>query len=89
MKPNARLGGRARAGCPPRPGLRMATLRCTVLIIACGVAAGCAQDVVVQNPQTGTAEICRESLGGFNPWSQKMGCVADHVAQGWTTSNLQ
>jgi hypothetical protein len=63
--------------------------RCTVLIVACGVAAGCTQDVVVQNPQTGVSETCRGSLDGFNPWSQTMSCVADHVAQGWTTSNLQ
>jgi hypothetical protein len=86
MKPNACLSDGARAGWPPRR--RAAMVRCTVLIVACGMAAGCTHDVVVQNPQTGVSETCRESLGGFNPYSQTMGCVADHVAQGWTTSNL-
>jgi hypothetical protein len=28
-------------------------------------------------------EICQESLRGFDPWSQKMACVASHEAQGW------
>jgi hypothetical protein len=64
-------------------------LRGAILIIIAGVLAGCAYDVAVQNPQTGTSEVCRESLGGFNPRSQTTGCVADHVALGWTISERQ
>lgn len=58
--------------------------RYLVLIFAICASAGCEHDQTLKNPQTGATEICRESLGGVNPWSQNMGCVAEHVAQGWT-----
>ncbi len=60
-------------------------LRFLVLIVASGAATGCAHDVVLQDPHTGATEVCRGSLAGFNPWSQKMACVSDHIALGWTT----
>ena len=37
----------------------------------------------MKNPQTGLTETCHESVRGFDPWSQKMACVASHEAQGW------
>jgi hypothetical protein len=57
-------------------------LHCAVLIVVAAVS-GCADDVVMQNPQTGMTEICHESLRGLDPWSQTMACVAGHEAQGW------
>jgi hypothetical protein len=63
----------------PRP-----IVSCALLVVVCCMATGCAHDAVVQNPHTGATEICRESLGGLNPWSQTSACVADHIAQGWT-----
>jgi hypothetical protein len=49
---------------------------------ACALAA-CARNVTMQNPRTGDAVICRQSFGGFDPWSQTDACVASYVAQGW------
>jgi hypothetical protein len=57
-------------------------------VVAC-VSAGCTDDVAMQNPQTGKTEICRESLRGFNPWSQSMACVANHEAEGWTKASSE
>jgi hypothetical protein len=54
-----------------------------LLCAAATVLAGCASDVVMQNPRTGATDVCRESLHGLNPWSQTMACVAGHEAQGW------
>jgi hypothetical protein len=61
-------------------------MRFASLIVVTGLVAGCANDVVVKNPQTGASEVCRQSLRGLDPWSQATACVADHVAQGWTVS---
>lgn len=58
--------------------------RFIALVVLAGVSTGCADDVVMRNPQTGQTETCRESMQGLDPWSQKMSCVADHEAQGWT-----
>jgi hypothetical protein len=63
---------------------RAPMLRHLALMIVASLSAGCADDVVMRNPQTGMTETCRESMSGFNPWSQKMACVAGHEAQGWT-----
>jgi hypothetical protein len=63
---------------------RIPIMSCALLVVVCGMTTGCAHDVVVQNPHTGATETCRESLGGFDPWSQTSACVADHLAQGWT-----
>jgi len=46
--------------------------------------AGCAADVVMLDPRTGQTVVCRESLHGLDPWSQKEACVGDHTARGWT-----
>jgi hypothetical protein len=65
-------------------------VRRNVVLIAVGLSMiGCANDVVVKNPQTGATETCQESLHGLNPWSQTMGCVSEHVAQGWTVSGQE
>lgn len=61
--------------------------RYAAVIIAVCALTGCEHDVALTNPQTGAREVCQESVHGFNPWSQKMGCVADHVAQGWTRAD--
>ena len=61
-------------------------MRYVLMIIAVGFASGCATDVMMVNPRTGGAAICRESLHGLNPWSQKEACVADYITQGWTRS---
>jgi hypothetical protein len=60
------------------------TLRYLTLILAAGLLAGCASDVVMVNPRTGEAAVCRESLHGLNPWSQKEACVGDYLTRGWT-----
>jgi hypothetical protein len=84
MTPNRAFTSAAVAR-PSWQSLRWASmLRYVVLIVAGGVSAGCGHDVVLENPHTGTIEVCRESPGGLNPWSQTTACVADHVAQGWT-----
>jgi hypothetical protein len=57
------------------------------LLIAAGLLAGCAADVVMVNPRTGEAAICRESLRGLNPWSQKEACVGDYITRGWTRAS--
>lgn len=62
-------------------------LRYIALIVVLGVSNGCAADVVMTNPRTGMTQICQESLGGLNPWSQTMACVANYEAQGWTRAN--
>jgi hypothetical protein len=59
-------------------------LRYAVLIVACGVSTSCGCDVALEDPHSGKIEVCHESPGGLNPWSQTMSCVQDHVAQGWT-----
>jgi hypothetical protein len=41
-----------------------------------------ARNVTMQNPRTGEAVICRQSLGGLDPWSQTGTCVASYLAQG-------
>jgi hypothetical protein len=78
MKPNVHRSDRIAA----RSGWRSPVLRCGVLIVA-AASAGCSNDVVMQNPRTGMTGICQESVRGFDPWSQKMACVASHEAQGW------
>jgi hypothetical protein len=65
------------------------TLRYIVLIVVAGVSTGCADDVVMTNPSTGMTQICQESLGGLNPWSQTMACVGNYEAQGWTRDNQE
>jgi uncharacterized protein YceK len=59
-------------------------LRYLTLIIAVAfLLAGCATDVMMQNPRTGDTATCRASVRGLNPWSQQDACIADHIAQGW------
>ena len=55
-----------------------------VLVAVSVLLAGCAADVVMVNPRTGETVVCRESLHGLDPWSQKEACVGDHTARGWT-----
>jgi hypothetical protein len=64
-------------------------LRYLAVVVAGSVATSCGHDVALENPHTGAVEVCRESAGGFNPWSQTMSCVADHVAQGWTRTGQE
>jgi hypothetical protein len=88
MKPNSHFSE------VPHP-VRIRTLyggrRCcyVALIVVVGVSTGCADDVVMTNPTTGMTQVCRESLGGLNPWSQTMACVANYEAQGWTRANQE
>lgn len=70
-------------GAADRLKRRTRVLRCVALSVVAAVSTGCADDVVMENPRTGITEICRESLSGFNPWSQTMACVGNHEAQGW------
>ena len=65
-----------------RPGVGSLTL-----IAAAALLTGCAADVVMVNPRTGEAAICRESLRGLNPWSQKEACIGDYIARGWTRAS--
>jgi len=58
-------------------------LRYLALVTAAYVLAGCASDVVMLNPRTGETGICRESLRGLNPWSQKEACIGKYIAEGW------
>jgi len=67
--------------------MRRTSLRCLVLIIVAGLLSGCAADVVMVNPRTGETAICRESLQGLNPWSQKEACVGDYITRGWTRAS--
>jgi hypothetical protein len=62
---------------------RTPVLLSLVAIAVGSVLAGCADDVVMQNPRTGMSEVCQQSLRGLNPWSQTMACVANHEAKGW------
>jgi len=87
MKPNSHFADGAVAYPDRQLGRRMPIQRYVALIVVACASAGCAHDVALENPQTGATLVCRESAGGFNPWSQTMGCVADHVARGWTTSS--
>lgn len=64
-------------------------MRYLILVIAVGVMTGCAADVVMVNPRTGETAVCRESLRGLNPWSQKEACVGDYITQGWKTLESQ
>ena len=59
-------------------------VRWMALLVAAGLMAGCAADVVMVNPRTGEAAVCRESLRGLNPWSQKEACVGDYITRGWS-----
>jgi len=89
MKQNGPFSNRTATCSSSCLACRTPIRRGAILIITAGVLAACAHDVAVQNPQTGTAEVCHASPGGFNPWSQTTGCVADHVTQGWTISSQE
>jgi len=67
--------------------MRRPPLRHLMLIVAAGFLTGCAADVVMVNPRSGETAICRESLGGLNPWSQKEACVGDYITRGWTRAS--
>jgi len=54
----------------------------TVIAAAC-LLTGCAADVLMVNPRTGEKAICKESVGGLNPWSQKEACIGQYIAEGW------
>jgi hypothetical protein len=54
-----------------------------MIAAAACVLAGCASDVVMMNPRTGETAVCRESLRGLNPWSQKEACIGHYIAGGW------
>jgi hypothetical protein len=80
------LARRTRSACSDRNLVRWTPLlRYLALIV--GVSTGCADDVAMTNPRTGMTQICQESLGGLNPWSQTMACVANYEAQGWRRAN--
>ena len=57
--------------------------RCLYVIVTGCLLGGCATDVVLMDPRTGTSTVCRESLRGVNPWSQQEACVGEHLAKGW------
>ena len=61
----------------------------TLIIVAACLLAGCATDVVMQNPRTGDMATCRASVRGLNPWSQQDACIADHIAQGWRRASTE
>jgi hypothetical protein len=61
-------------------------LRYLALIVATYMLTGCAAEVVMVNPRTNETAICRESLRGLNPWSQKEACIGEYVAGGWIRS---
>jgi hypothetical protein len=63
--------------------MRRLRMRYLTVIAVASLLTGCAADVVMLNPRTGEKAICKESLQGFNPWSQKEGCVGRHIAEGW------
>lgn len=84
MKPNAHVRGGVAARPDRKPVRSAPILRYLILIVVTGIAAGCADDVVMKNPRTGMTETCQQSLHGLDPWSQTMACVASHEAQGWT-----
>jgi hypothetical protein len=63
--------------------MRRARGRVLTVIAAACLLTGCAADVVMLNPRTGEKAVCRESLKGFNPWSQQEACVGRHIAEGW------
>ncbi len=62
--------------------MRYAMLFLTALLLA-----GCGAPVVVRNPRSGETATCTEGVWDQSPWSQREACVADHIAQGWTTVN--
>ena len=62
-------------------------VRGLVLLLAAAMLAGCAADVVMRNPRTGETAVCRESLMGLNPWSQKEACVGEYLTQGWNRAS--
>ena len=61
----------------------------TLIVPAACLLAGCATDVVMQNPRTGDMATCRASVRGLNPWSQQDACIADHIAQGWRRASTE
>jgi hypothetical protein len=67
--------------------MRRLRVRYLTLIVAACLLAGCAVDVVMVNPRTGEAAICRESLRGLNPWSQQEACIGDYIAGGWVRAD--
>ena len=64
--------------------MRRLPVRYLALVTAACLLTGCAADVVMVNPRTGEKAICKESVGGLNPWSQKEACIGQHIAEGWT-----
>ena len=62
-------------------------VRDLVLMLAAGMLTGCAADVVMRDPRTGETAVCRESLMGLNPWSQKEACVGEYLTQGWNRAS--
>lgn len=89
MKPTSYFSGDGDPRSHWQPIRWTAIVRYAVLVAVGCLATGCAQDVMVLNPRTGTTEVCRQSLAGLDPWSQTEGCVADHIAQGWTRSDQE
>jgi len=63
--------------------MRRSFARALTLLAAAGLLTGCAADVVMVNARTGETAICRESLRGINPWSQKEACIGHNIAAGW------
>jgi len=89
MRPNPLFSDAAAARFHRNLVRRTLIPRCLAAIAAGGLLAGCADDVVLNNPRTGATQICRQSLGGLNPWSQTMACVGNYEAQGWTRTTQQ
>jgi hypothetical protein len=89
MKANCHFSSAAVARANWQPTRWTAMLRYVALIVVGAVSTSCGHDVPLENPHTGAIEVCQESRGGFKPWSQTMGCVADHVAQGWTRTGQE
>src|ERR1700722_9656442 len=84
MRSGAKQSGTAARSCSGNwcVAVRFAALT----VLACSIA-GCANDVLMQNPRTGETATCAQSLAGWDPWSQTYACAAAKAEQGWTISS--
>ena len=61
-------------------------MRYAALIVLGCLIAGCADDIVMQNPRTGETATCAQSFAGSDPWSQTYACAAARAEQGWVVT---
>jgi hypothetical protein len=62
-------------------------VRFAALIALALLVAGCARDIVMQNPRTGETATCAQSLSGWDPWSQTYACATAKAEQGWVVTS--